>query len=319
MIKVGTTFSGIGSPEQALKNLGIKHVVKWACDIDKNAKKTYLANHSCENWYDDITKIIHQDLEDIDLYVYGFPCTSISNAGGRKMEKGASGLVEYSLNILDEKLPKYFLFENVAALLQKNSKQFFDYIVERLTKNYNITYQVLNSKNFGVPQNRERIYCIGIRKDIAQTFEFPVGNQNIPKLKDFLDEKVDEKYYLSKEKQDTFTPSTRNFESDKVFVGGLRYGKLREDRKVGHMTNYGQLKQVFSIDGITPTICTWKDVGKFLMGDGRIRILTPNERRKLQGFPDGFILPVSENEQCRQFGNTITVNVLQEIFKQLLK
>ncbi len=87
MLKVGTTFSGIGSPEQALKNLEIPHVVKWACDIDRYAKETYFANHSCEKWYDDITTININELEYVDLYVFGSPCQDVSFAGKRDLNR----------------------------------------------------------------------------------------------------------------------------------------------------------------------------------------------------------------------------------------
>jgi DNA (cytosine-5)-methyltransferase 1 len=114
MIKIGTTFSGIGAPEQTLKNLKIPHVTKWACDIDKYAKQTYLANHSCEKWYDDITKINVDELEYVDLYVFGFPCQAYSSQGLRGgLEDHRGKLIYYSLQILQEKQPKYFIAENV--------------------------------------------------------------------------------------------------------------------------------------------------------------------------------------------------------------
>ena len=319
-LKVGTMFSGIGAPEVALNNLKIPHNIKWACDIDKYAKKTYLANHSCEKWYDDITKIDIESLEYIDLFVFGFPCQSLSNAGKRDLSDGRSLLVKYCLDILDKKMPKYFIFENVAALLQNNFKDFFNYIVERVSKNYQINYKVLNTKHFGLPQNRDRVFCVGIRKDIGTTFNFDnIPKLEVPKLRDFLDDNVDTKYYINDDKLKTFTPSNRQFKSDKIFVGGLRYGKLRGDRREGIMTNYGQIKQVFSIEGISVTLCLSADIGKYMMDDGRIRILTPNEFRKLQGFPNDFKLPISNNQIYKRFGNTISIPVIQAILNELLQ
>ncbi|MDP2692402.1 MAG: DNA cytosine methyltransferase, partial [bacterium] len=138
ILKVGTVFSGIGAPEQALKELNINHSVKWACDIDKFAKQTYLANHSCEKWYDNVTKINISELSPVDLFCYGFPCLDISCAGKQDLTKGRSILVNYCLDITDKLQPKYFVFENVKALLSNKFKDFFNFIISRLSVNYNI-------------------------------------------------------------------------------------------------------------------------------------------------------------------------------------
>jgi len=167
VLRVGTTFSGIGTPEQALKNLNIAHVNRWACDIDRHAKETFIANHECETWYDDITKIDPTELADVDLYVFGFPCQDVSTAGNQNLKKGRTALVEYSLDIIDEKLPKYILFENVRGLLNKKFKDFYDGIIQRLSVNYNLDVAVLNSKYFGSPQNRERVFCLGTHEGLS--------------------------------------------------------------------------------------------------------------------------------------------------------
>jgi len=140
MLKIGTTFSGIGAPEQALKNLKIPHIVKWACDNDKYCKQTYFANHSCEKWYDDITTINIDELEYVDLYVFGFPCQDCSINGKKDLNSGRTILVEYSLRIIEKIKPKYFIFENVKGLLSKKFSLFFNSIIENLSQNYNLSF-----------------------------------------------------------------------------------------------------------------------------------------------------------------------------------
>jgi DNA (cytosine-5)-methyltransferase 1 len=212
MLKIGTDFSGIGSPEQALIKLGIKHKSMFACDVDKYAKKSYLANYKTENFYDDITTRNHNEAPYVDLYVAGFPCQAFSMAGKRLGFEDTRGTLFYDLlKYLKAKKPKYFILENVKGLLSNNNGKTFLTILDCLAKtvngqysftnyedglNYYVYYKVLNTKDYGIPQNRERVFIVGFR-DEKHSFKFP---KKIPlelKLKDLLQDNVNNKYYLS--------------------------------------------------------------------------------------------------------------------------
>lgn len=296
LLKVDTTFSGIGAPEQALKNLGIAHVVKWACDIDKHAKQTYFANHTCEKWYDDITTIDIDTLEYVDLYIFGFPCQDVSFAGKRNLERGRTALVEHSLNIIDKISPKYIIFENVKGLLSKKFEQFFHSILNRLNINYNLSYKVLNSKNYGIPHNRERIFCIGIRRDINQKFIFPPSIKT-ETLHNFLEKDISEKYTLSDQR---YEREKERLSRNQLKGNGFGY-RIIKDYIYCLRTTYGRLGDQF--------------IEQFNQNP---RFLTPRECARLQGYPDSFILPASDEQSYRQMGNTITVNVIQLILQNLL-
>ena len=213
-MKVGTFFSGVGSPEQALKNLGVKHEIEFACDIDKHAKQTYLKNFKPKLFAEDITALEMQDLPYVDLLVFGFPCQAFSMAGKRKGFDDTRGTLFYdALRYLKEHKPRYFIAENVKGLLSHDSGRTFTTIIDCLAKTtnyqmslmpfenlgYHIHYKVLNTKDFGIPQNRERIFIIGIRDDEDNNFNFP---KEIPlklKLKDILQDNPNSKYYLKEE------------------------------------------------------------------------------------------------------------------------
>jgi len=292
MLKVGTTFSGIGAPEQALKNLKIPHIVKWACDIDKHAKQTYLANHVCEKWYDDITKIDINNLEYVDLYVFGFPCQDISRIGLQDLGRGESILVDYSLSIIDKIHPKYILFENVKNINSKRYKDFKDNILNRLAENYNIQYTIYNSLYFGVPQNRERFFCLGIRKDLNMQPNLPIQSltQQV-KLYEVLDKNVDKSFYH-------------------IFPSMLR--AVYESKRCPILDNNKFAYCLTTKQDRSPN-------SGLVNENGKLRFLTPNECRKLQGFPINWIMPKSKYVAYKQFGNTITINVLEKIFENLLQ
>jgi DNA (cytosine-5)-methyltransferase 1 len=216
MIKIGTDFSGIGAPEQALKKLGVEHKCMFACDVDKYAKKSYLANYNPEVFYDDIKTRDHKNAPYVDLYVAGFPCQAFSIAGRRKGFEDTRGTLFFDLlQYLKEKKPKYFILENVKGLLSHDKGQTFNVIIDSLAKSvnkkirgglfsenqgenlgYHIYHKVLNTKNFGIPQNRERIFIVGFRED-KHSFKFPKEIPLEVKLKDVLQNEVDEKFYLS--------------------------------------------------------------------------------------------------------------------------
>lgn len=172
-LNFATFFSGIGAPEQALKNLQIPHNVVFACDIDKNAQKTYLSNHSCQYFYEDIKDIPTKKFKgNIDLLIFGAPCQSFSIAGHRRGECDERGQLFYkAIEIVNGILPKYFIAENVIGLL--THKETFKKLLRKMRRHYVVSYSVLNSLNFGVPQQRRRVYIIGIRRDINQSFSFP--------------------------------------------------------------------------------------------------------------------------------------------------
>lgn len=207
-INLFSCFSGIGAFEKALTNLGVPYNLEGYSEFDKYASRSYSAIHgvSEDKNFGDITKINEKELpKDIDLITYGFPCQDISLAGKQKglfNEDGTqtrSGLFFEALRIIEETKPRVAIAENVKNLVGKKFKDQFEIVLNSLEEaGYNNYYKVLNSKDFGIPQNRERVFIVSIRKDVdTGTFEFPEGFPLELRLKDMLEDEVDEKFYLS--------------------------------------------------------------------------------------------------------------------------
>lgn len=215
-------FSGIGAFEKALDNEGIKYNLVNYCEIDKYASRSYATIHNVSEELNliDVTKVDTSNLSDIDLITYGFPCQDISQAGNQKGftdENGEctrSGLFFEALRIIKDLKPKYAIAENVKALTSKKFKTEFETVLSSLNDaGYNNYYDVLNAKNFGVPQNRERVFIVSIRKDVDDgSFCFPAPQPLNIRLKDILEENVDEKFYL-KETKDFFIKNSLNMEA----------------------------------------------------------------------------------------------------------
>ena len=207
-IKVLSLFSGIGAFEKALDNLEINYELVNFCEFDKYAVKSYCAIHNVEESKNlgDITKVDEKTLpKNIDLITYGFPCQDISLAGKQKglfNEDGTqtrSGLFFEALRIIEETKPRVAIAENVKNLTSKKFNAQFQIVLASLeAAGYNNYFQVLNAKDFGIPQNRERVFIVSIRKDVdTGAFHFPEGFPLELRLKDILEDEVDEKYYLS--------------------------------------------------------------------------------------------------------------------------
>lgn len=210
MIKYLSLFSGIGSPEQALKNIGVDYELIGFSEIDKYAIQSYCAVHDADPILDDLGDITKIDIEslpvgEIDLVTHGSPCQDFSVAGNNKGGDEGSGtrssLMWNTVAICEHCKPKYVVWENVKNVLSKKHKHNFDkYISEMNRIGYNNYYKVLNAKDFGVPQNRERVFVVSIRKDLNNNFEFPEGYDNGIRLKDVLEDEVEERYYINTEK-----------------------------------------------------------------------------------------------------------------------
>ena len=240
MLKVGTDFSGVGSPETALKRLGIEHEVEFACDIDKYARTSYQVLHNPKQMFEDITTR-PMDFPQLDLYVAGFPCQSFSIAGQRKgFDCPTNGTLFHTLSeFIKINQPKCFILENVKGLVNHDNGRTFQIIKDKLSGSggsvneqmfltdmdglgYHIHFKVLNTKDFGLPQNRERIFIVGFKE--PRQFSFPVGEPLTMTLKDILQDNPNSKYRLSsvaykylKENQKFNKFKPLNSESD--FVG----------------------------------------------------------------------------------------------------
>lgn len=208
-MKVLSLFSGIGAFEKALDRLNIDYELVAFSEIDKYATKSYCAIHGVDESMNlgDITKVDENSLpKDIDLITYGFPCQDISLAGKQKgmfNDDGTqtrSGLFFEALRIIEATKPKIAIAENVKNLTGKKFKEQFELVLKSLEEaGYSNYWKVLNAKDYGIPQNRERVFIISIRKDIDKGFEFPEPFPLKLRLKDMLDDEVDEKFYLSLE------------------------------------------------------------------------------------------------------------------------
>ena len=210
-MKVLSLFSGIGAFEKALDNLQIPYELAGFSEIDKYAVKSYCAIHGVDESMNlgDITKIDEKALpKDIDLITYGFPCQDISLAGKQKGlfnndgTQTRSGLFFEALRIIEATKPKIAIAENVKNLTGKKFKSQFDIVLKSLEQaGYSNYWKVLNAKDYGIPQNRERVFIISIRKDIDKGYEFPEPFPLQLRLKDMLDDEVDEKFYLDSLKE----------------------------------------------------------------------------------------------------------------------
>lgn len=207
-IKVLSLFSGIGAFEKALERQGIGYELVGFSEIDKFAIESYCAIHSVDKVKNlgDVSMIDLDKLSnvDVDLVSYGFPCQDISVAGLKKgiNEGTRSGLLYDAEKIIQYTNPKYAIAENVKNLVGKKFKGDFEELLQRLDGyGYNNYWKVLNTRDFGIPQNRERVFIVSIRKDIDKGFEFPVGVNSTSQLKSILEPNVDEEYHLSKPEQ----------------------------------------------------------------------------------------------------------------------
>lgn len=222
MIRVLSLFSGIGAFEKALERLGVEHEVVNYCEIDPYAGKAYSLIHGIpqEKNLVDVTKVDTSKLENIDLVTYGFPCTDISIAGkmkGFEDEDGnttRSGLFFEALRIIQDTKPKYAIAENVKNLMSKSFERELDIVLNSLgAAGYNNYCKVLNAKDYGIPQNRERVFIVSIRRDVDDfSFDFPKKETLELRMKDLLEKNVDEKYYMSdKALNSILSPGTKNF------------------------------------------------------------------------------------------------------------
>ena len=366
MIKLISLFSGIGAFEKALTNLGVQYEVVNYCEIDKYASKSYSAIHSIPEsknlW--DITKVDVLNLpKDIDLLTYGFPCQDISLAGKQKgmfNEDGTltrSGLFFKALDIIECVKPKIAIAENVKALTSKKFTEEFKIVLDSLEKaGYHNYWQVLNAKDYGMPQNRERVFIVSIRKDIDHyMFEFPKPYILEKRLKDFLEPYVDEKYYLSDdliskivcweahqkpfekvlgdnsisptltargagENHGQVTETIVNGDIKPKLVGGIG------DKKSNGGAQYYQQDRIYDSESIAMAHPANLTSGSYYYQVNtqplRIRKLTPKECFRLMGFSDEDFeksaqVPTSNAQLYKQAGNSIVVNVLEEILKEL--
>ena len=214
MIKVGSDFSGVGAFNQALKRLGIEYKEVFACDMDKYARQTFIHNYGEPDYFP--TNVYDREIptESLDIYMTSPPCQAFSLAGKRKGKEDLRGILFFnSLEFIRINKPRYFIFENVKGLLSDDNGKTFSEWVNLLggksvngspvifpyedSVPYHLFWQVLNAKHHGVPQNRERVFLVGIRDDKDNTFRFPAEEHLTKRLKDVLDDEVDEKYYLS--------------------------------------------------------------------------------------------------------------------------
>lgn len=273
MIKIFEAFAGIGTQRMALKRLGVDFEVIAISEIDKFAIKSYKAIHGEVNNLGDITKINTDDLPDFDLFTYSFPCQDISVAGQQKsLEKGSgtrSSLLWECEKTIKNKRPKYLLMENVKNLVGKRHKNYFLKWLEVLENyGYKNFWQVLNAKDYGIPQNRERVFCVSILDKDAK-YKFPEKNNSAKMLKDILEDDVDKKFYLSQEQIDKITFSNFNTKAkriqekdycDTLCARDFKDPKCVKVKQIGQYNTSTRINssryRVYDIEGIAPSLTT---------------------------------------------------------------
>jgi DNA (cytosine-5)-methyltransferase 1 len=286
MLNVLSLFSGIGAFEKALERERVLFRVMNFCEIDKYASKSYCAIHGVSEQINlrDVSTVNTSELHDVNLITYGFPCQDISQAGHQKgfFDKNGnvtrSGLFFAALKIIKDTKPEYAIAENVKALTSKKFTNEFKTVLDSLEQvGYNNYYKVLNAKDFGVPQNRERVFIVSIRKDIDFKFTFPVGEPLKLRLADLLENEVDPKFYLSDEqikhiKTSSYHQNQRRIQSkewcDTLCSRDWKDPKCVKVKQVFNLIDNGsgfsnpQTGRVYATDGLSPCLNTMQGGGR---------------------------------------------------------
>jgi len=367
-IRIGTLFSGIGAAEHALERLGLNHEIIFAGDIDPFVKKSYLANHkiSQTNWHDDVRKFTATKYRyKIDILVGGSPCQSFSMVGKRAGLKDTRGTLFYDFaRVINECRPKVFIFENVRGLLSHDDGKTWRVIQEVFSSlGYNTNSQTLNSKDYGIPQNRERIFVVGFRKK-KTAFDFPGPIPLDTRMQDFLEDYTDSKYYLGTKGVKFVTSSKNRLKRYTQIDGDIALCQKANQQFNWHgdfvfeginsSMNFDEF--VFNVNEVEEKYFLSKKIKTYVLAGGtknfktstktdlsvarpllqsmhkmhragvdnyitykkgKIRKLTPKECLRLMGFRDSFKIAVSDTQMYRQAGNSIVVDVLIALLKQM--
>ena len=437
MIKVGSDFSGVGAFNQALIRLGKPFKEIFACDMDKYARQTFIENYGEPEYFP--TNVYNREIptQSLDIYMTSPPCQAFSLAGKRLGKEDKRGILFFnSHEFIQVNKPRFFIFENVKGLLSDNGGKTFSEWVSMLggksvngnqiifpyedSVPYHLYWQVLNAKEHGIPQNRERVFLIGIRDDKDNKFQFPKEEHLVKRLKDVLENNVLDKYFLSEKmlihlnnhnrskpfiNEETINSRTitSNYSKQSSDLEYLKVGtwrthndgqgfreiedgncptipararedgsgqpviiKLNQNKESGGVQPYQQ-NRIFDVNGISPAILanlggdrnhniiyndkrlnetidknnlpigevkaldtynkTISDLCPTLkephhndrrLWDGyKVRRLTPRECFRLMDFPETFIWTCSDSQAYKQAGNSIVVNVIYKILKQL--
>ena len=327
-MKVFSMFSGIGGFELGIKNTIPNAEFIGYSEIDKYATQIYERNFKGVKNYGDATKINERELPDFDLLVGGFPCQAFSIAGKRLGFRETRGTLFFDIaRILSHKKPRHFVLENVRGLFSHDSGRTFQTILRVLSDiGYMVQWELLNSKNFGVPQNRERIYLVGHLGGRGREKVFPIGQIS----------KEDSKESRLKELTENKSQAYRVYDQDglattiKSVGGGVgaKTGlyKVKEATKTG----YAIAQEGDSINLSVPSSKTRRgrvgrgvaqtlDTGmqQHTLQNSKIRRLTPIECERLQGFPDGWTEGLSDTQRYKCLGNAVTTNVVCEVIKRM--
>ena len=326
-MRVLSLFSGIGAFEKALTNLKIPFELVAFSEIDPIAVKAYCKIHNTDSSKNlgDISKLSFDNISNIDLLTYGFPCQDISVLGKEKgfEENGKitrSGLVYKAFEIIESIKPKYCIMENVKNLVGKNFiKDFNNFLTILNDLGYNNYYKVLKATDFGIPQNRERIFVVSIRKDIDNGFKFTEKTSQII-FQDFINHTVENEFYLEGDKLENikqrvfsmidsnkFFPEPIIFDdyNNRIKVNQKEIGTLTAN--IGTKTPRNGTKLITDIDFIEQTL--------------KARVITPEESFQLMGFSHEDYLAatnVCSNAQIYKLArNSIVVPIIEEIYKNL--
>ena len=408
-MRVGSDFSGVGAFNQALMRLGVQFEEVFACDMDKFARDTFIHNYGEPKYYPTNVYDRYIPSESLDIYMTSPPCQAFSLAGKRLGKEDNRGVLFFnSHEFIQVNKPRFFIFENVKGLLSDDGGRTFQEWVNMLGGKsvngvpvifphddavpYHLYWQVLNAKHHGVPQNRERVFLIGIRDDVDNRFQFPREEHLTKRLKDVLEDAVDDKYFLSLERIETITKAERGIgwtdaelknTSNCVLTGYAKnptdgeYLKIKsatakgyEEATDGDSINFKNINSetrrgrvgkgvaqtlesnnmsqavIYNIKRLNQTLekhklpkgevrfvdsynqsihensaCINARINatndRHLWDGYKIRRLTPRECFRLMDFPDTFTWKVSDSQAYKQAGNSIVVNVLYKILKQL--
>lgn len=365
-VRLATCFSGIGAIEQAFKRLKINHRIVFAGDIDERCKQSYFANYSIseENWHSDIHNFdASQYKNQVDLLVGGAPCQAFSMVGKRLGFEDTRGTLFYEFaRVIKECQPKIFIFENVKGITNHDKGKTWQVIKNVFADlGYDIHEQVLNSKDYGIPQHRERMFCLGFKKKTNFSYPSPIPLEYT--MYDFLEDTFSSKYFL-KEKGVKFVTSTKNREKSYTQINGdIQLCQKRNQQFNWHgdfvfhpaagEEDFDEF--IFEVKDVEEKYYLSEKVAKYVLASGtknfktstetdldiarpllhsmhkmhragidnyvthkgRIRKLTPRECLRLMGFKDDFKIVVSDTSTYQQAGNSIVVDVLIALLKQL--